>query len=153
MTRVRYLLAVLLAPAILAMVPAMGLAQAPASDDTYVTQAGSDSNFGTLTSLAVQAGAQPTYTYMRFNLSQVPAGSSVTKATLRLFVTAATTPGAFDIRLANGLWSESVLTWNNQPGSGPGSLVVGGSCTSPIPATADPTHPQCITAGQVDGYV
>ncbi|MGA2001390.1 MAG: DNRLRE domain-containing protein [Terriglobales bacterium] len=153
MTRVRYLLAVLLAPAILAMVPAMGLAQAPASDDTYVTQTGSDSNFGTLTSLAVQAGAQPTYTYMRFNLSQVPAGSSVTKATLRLFVTAATTPGAFDIRLANGPWSESTLTWNNQPGSGPGSLVVGGSCASPIPPAADPTHPLCITTGQVNGYV
>ncbi len=131
----------------------MALAQAPASDDTYVTQTGSDSNHGTLTSLAVQAGAQPTYTYLRFNLSQVPAGSSVTKATLRLFVTAVTTPGAFDIRLAGGPWSESALTWNSQPGSGPGSLVVGGGCANPIPATADPTHPLCITTGQVDGYV
>jgi hypothetical protein len=131
----------------------MGLAQVPATDDTYVTQTSAGNNYGNQGTLALQAGAQPTYTYMKFNLSQVPAGSSVTKATLRLFVTAATTPGAFDIRLANGPWSESTLTWNNQPGSGPGSLLLGGSCASPIPATADPTHPLCITTGQGDGYV
>jgi F5/8 type C domain-containing protein/collagen triple helix repeat protein/carbohydrate binding protein with CBM5/12 domain len=88
---------------------------------------------------------------MKFNLSQVPAGSSVTKATLRLFVTAVTAAGAFDVRVANGPWSESTLTWDNQPGAGP--LVVGGSCANPIPATADPTQPQCITTGQINGYV
>ncbi|MBZ5511326.1 MAG: DNRLRE domain-containing protein, partial [Acidobacteriia bacterium] len=145
--------AVILLLGILAIVPTVALAQAPVTDDTFVTQTSADSNFGNQGTLAVQAGAQPTYTYVRFNLSQVPAGSTVTKATLRLFVTAATTPGAFDIRLAGGPWSESALSWNSQPGSGPGSLVFGGSCASPIPATADPTHPQCISTGQVDGYV
>ncbi|MGA2001521.1 MAG: DNRLRE domain-containing protein, partial [Terriglobales bacterium] len=145
--------AVILLLGVLAFSATVAMAQAPVTDDAFVTQTSADNNFGNQNSLALQAGAQPTYSYMKFNLSQVPASSTVTKATLRLFVTAATTPGAFDIRLANGLWSESVLTWNNQPGSGPGSLVVGGSCTSPIPATADPTHPQCITAGQVNGYV
>ncbi len=151
--RVRYLLAVLLALAILAMVPATGLAQAPVTDDTYVTQTSINSNYGTVKSLAVQAGTQPTYAYMTFSTAQVPNGSSLTKATLRLFVTAVTTAGAFDIRLANGPWSEGALTWANQPGSGPGSILLAGSCATPIPKTADPTHPLCITKGQVNDYI
>jgi hypothetical protein len=151
--RGRYLLADFLALAILAMVPAMSLAQTPATDDTYATQTRSSNNYGAATSLAVQAGTQPTYTYMKFSTSQVPNGSSVTKATLRLFVTAVATAGAFDIRLANGPWSESTLTWNNQPGSGPGSILLAGSCATPIPANADPTHPLCITRGQVNDYI
>jgi hypothetical protein len=151
--RVRYLLAVFLALAMLAMVPAMGLAQAPATDDTYVTQTRINTNFGAQTSLAVQAGTQPTYTYMTFSTSQAPNGSSVTKATLRLFVTAVTTAGAFDIRLANGPWAEGTLKWSNQPGSGPGSILLAGSCATPIPANADPTHPLCITKGQVNDYI
>ena len=77
--------AVILLLGILAIVPTVALAQAPVTDDTFVTQTSADSNFGNQGTLAVQAGAQPTYTYVRFNLSQVPAGSTVTKATLRLF--------------------------------------------------------------------
>ena len=151
--RGRYLLAVFLALAILAMVPAMGLAQAPATDDTYVTQTNINTNYGNATSLAVQAGTQPTYTYMTFSTSQAPNGSSVTKATLRLFVTAVTSAGAFDIRLANGPWAEGTLKWSNQPGSGPGPILFAGSCANPIPANADPTHPLCITKGQVKDYI
>jgi hypothetical protein len=52
-------------PAVLAMVPTIVLAQAPATDDTYVTQTRVNNNFGTQTSLAVQAGTQPTYTYLQ----------------------------------------------------------------------------------------
>jgi hypothetical protein len=131
----------------------MGLAQAPATDDTYVTQTSINSNFGKATSLAVQAGTQPTYTYMRFSTSQVPNGASVTKATVRLFVTAVSTAGAFDIRLGNGPWSEEAIKWANQPGGGPGSILLAGSCATPIPANADPTHPLCITKGQVNDYI
>ena len=40
-----------------------------------------------------------------------------------------------------------------QPGSGPGSLVLGGSCASQSPTTADPLCPLCIATGQVNGYV
>ncbi|MGB9104952.1 MAG: DNRLRE domain-containing protein [Terriglobales bacterium] len=151
--RSRSFSAVILLLGVLALIPTVALAQVPVTDDTFVTQTSVGNNYGNQETLALQAGPLPSYTYMRFNLSQVPAGSSVTKATLRLFVTAVTTPGAFDVHLANGPWSESTLTWNNQPLSGPGSTVVGGSCASPIPTAADPTHPLCITTGQVNGYV
>ncbi len=151
--RVRLSATAILMLAFLAFHPSVASAQAPVTDDAYVTQVNPATNSGGQTSLLLQAGAQPTYTYLKFDLSQVPAGSSVTKATLKLFVTAATTPGAFDIRLANGSWSETNLTWNNQPGGGPGSLMLGGSCASPIPATADPTHPLCVSNGQVNGYI
>ena len=129
------------------------MAQAPVTDDTYVTQTSINTNYGKATSLAVQAGTQPTYSYMTLSTSQVPNGASVTKATLRLFVTAVTTAGAFDIRLANGPWAEGTLKWSNQPGSGPGSILLAGSCATPIPANADPTHPLCMTKGQVRDYI
>ena len=111
--------AVILLLAVLAFIPTVALAQLPVTDDTFVTQtSGGNINYGSQGTLAVVAGGQPTYTYMKFNLSQVPAGSTVTKATLRLFVTAVATPGAFDVRMANGPWSESALTWITSPVQG-----------------------------------
>jgi hypothetical protein len=44
--RLRYLPAVLLALAILAMLPATGFAQAPVTDDAFVTQTSAGTNYG-----------------------------------------------------------------------------------------------------------
>ena len=60
--RVQLFAALLILLAHLIMIPCLASAQAPASDDTYVTQTRTTSNFGAQTSLAVQAGSQPTYT-------------------------------------------------------------------------------------------
>src|SRR6185437_7891550 len=81
------------------------LAQGPAKDDTYVTGASPSTNNGSATSLVVQAGSSPSYTYIRLDLSRFPTGGAagtitsamVQKATLRLFVTAVTAAGPFDV--------------------------------------------------------
>jgi hypothetical protein len=57
--------------------------EAPPSADTFVSSAKPTLNNGSGPLLSVGPG---TTTYLKFNLSGVPAGPSVSKATLRLFV-------------------------------------------------------------------
>jgi hypothetical protein len=65
---------------------------------------------------------------VRFDLSSVPAGSVVTEARLELTLVAleggATT---IDLRRALAAWTETTVTWDNQPGGASpfSSLVVG----------------------------
>ena len=99
--------------------PALARAQAPVTDDTYA-QNGTSGNNGTNVHLVV---ASPnTNAYIRFSLAEIPStlnGSSVEKATLRLFVNdVAITAGNFYIcRLeANQVWTEDTLTGLNHPG-------------------------------------
>ena len=99
--------------------PGLARAQAPVTDDTYA-QNGTNGNNGTNVHLVV---ASPnTNAYLRFSLAEIPStlnGSSVEKATLRLFVNdVAITAGNFYIcRLeANQIWTEDTLTGLNHPG-------------------------------------
>ncbi len=87
-------------------------AQAPPSADTYVSSATPKTNYGASPILVVQPG---TTTFVQFNLSTLPTGASVNKATLRLYVDAVLTGGSFDVFPVNGVWSESTLTYNTPP--------------------------------------
>ena len=101
------------------------LAQAPPSGDTFVSSSFGKTNFGSGIALAVQPGAT---TFIQFNLSTVPAGATVTKATLRLYVDAVTKSGSFDVYQVNSSWNESTLTYNTAPT--PGASATGGHPTS-----------------------
>src|SRR4051812_22454707 len=94
------------------------LAQAPPSADTFVSSTYPTTNFGSVNSLAVSPGST---SYVQFNLASVPAGATVSKATLRLYVDFVVKAGKFDVYQVNKSWSESTLTYNNQP------LPLGGS--------------------------
>jgi hypothetical protein len=72
-------------------------------------------NFGKSSILPVQSG---TTSYVKLDLGAFPANSRIAKATLRLYVDAATAPGAFDVYAVNGNWSERGLTANNAPALG-----------------------------------
>ena len=109
-----------------------GWAQAPPNADTFATSVNPTQNFGSSGSLAVQ---QNSVAYMRFTLSTVPTGASVTKATLRVFVDFLVTPGTVDAYQLNVGWIESRLTWNNRPalgtsatGSHPVSISASSTC-------------------------
>ena len=96
------------------LVTTICFAQAPVIDDTYVVQSSPNSNFGTSAALAVQSPRA--YTFIRLDVSRLPGGitaSQVTHATIRLFVTAVTAPGSFDVCEVTGNWNESTLTYNN----------------------------------------
>jgi hypothetical protein len=90
-------------------------AQAPPSADTFVSSNAPAKNFGSQPLLAVQSG---TSSYIRFNLSGLPAGSTVSRATVRLFVDAVSQGGSFDVYEIDQPWTENSLTFNTAPSLG-----------------------------------
>jgi len=123
---------------------ASALAQAPVSDDTFVTSASPSSTNGSSPSLVVQAPGG--WTFIKLDLSRIPAGtqaSAVSKATLKLYVTAATAQGAFDVFRVDSTWKEATLTYSNStaPNQSAQSLVL-----TPISTgTCSGTPVQCVT--------
>lgn len=64
-------------------------------------------------------------TLVRFTLPTIPAGCRVAAAKLRLFSDSARTGRTLQAIRVTGSWSESGLTWNNQPTSGGSAASVG----------------------------
>jgi hypothetical protein len=94
----------------------IAFAQAPITDDTYVVQSSGTKNYGASQSLVLQAPGA--YTLLRFDATRLPAGvtaNQITHATAKLFVTAVTTGGAFDLCQITTPWSESTVTYNTLP--------------------------------------
>jgi hypothetical protein len=88
------------------------LAQAPLSQDTFVSSATPRTNYGSAITLVVAPG---TTSYMQFNFSGVPTGAIVNKATLRLYVDGVLRNGSFDVYQLNDSWHENSLTFNTPP--------------------------------------
>jgi hypothetical protein len=94
---------------------------ATAVADATVQQAVATTNFGTTTSITVSSGtAINQRIYLKFDLTAcspaIPASSIVRLATLRLYMTAV--PAAcrtMDIFKVTAAWTETVVTWNNEP--------------------------------------
>jgi len=94
-------------------------AQITPSADAYTTTATPGNNFGAKPLLDVQSATQNTY--IQFDLSSLPAGmpgSSIAKATLKLYVNTVPTAGSFNVNLINGTWDEKTITANLAPALG-----------------------------------
>ena len=111
------------------------VAQAPPSADTYVTRANPATNYGSGPILAVQDG---TTTYLQFDLSALPEGASIRKATLRLYVNSVLAAGSFDVYQVNDNWSENTLNYSNAP---------------PLGASATAVNPINVSAASVNHFV
>ncbi len=108
---------------------------APPVGDTYSSSGSPRTNYGTQPTLIVREGFN---TYLQFNLAALPAGASVSKATLRLFVDSVPANGSFDVYPVESSWSESTLDYNNQPSLG---------------ASATGGHPIALTSSNVNDFV
>ena len=89
------------------------------TDDSYVNEAGGDNNYGLSHSLRVESDNSNTQrTFLKFDLSSIPTGSTINSATLYLYQykAAGDSIRAYEIRKISNTWSESTITWNNQPG-------------------------------------
>jgi hypothetical protein len=94
----------------------VAFAQAPLTDDAYVLQANGQKNYGSSQSLVLQSPGA--YTLLRFDATRLPAGvtaNQITHATAKLFVTAVTTGGGFDLCQITTPWSEKTVTYNTLP--------------------------------------
>lgn len=94
------------------------LRSSPADSD--VDQSSPTSNFGTSSDLYVRSksGNANRRLFVRLDLSScsIPAGATVTSASLGLFMTSA--PGqsrTYEARRVNASWVETSITWNTQP--------------------------------------
>lgn len=96
--------------------------QATLTDDTYISLASRNANFGAAPSLLVQGpSARGAHTYLRFDLSNLPPGtrgSDVGRAVLKLWVNGVTSPGMFDVHPVKGGWSEGAITAVTAPPPG-----------------------------------
>ena len=94
-------------------------AQITPAADAYTNTASPSTNYGAQKLLDVDSPSQTTY--IQFDLSSIPAGysgSSVAKATLKLYVNAVTGAGSFNVDYVNGSWSENTITANMAPALG-----------------------------------
>ena len=100
------------------------LAQSPPSADTFVRSGTPKMNYGPSIILAVGPGSN---SYVQFNLSGIPAGANIGKATLRLYVDAVSGSGTLDVFQVTSSWTENKVTYNTRPTQQSVSAIVGSS--------------------------
>jgi hypothetical protein len=84
------------------------------SDDAYVSSTSTTSVYNS-DILVVENNASIRYSYIRF--SNIPSFSNLNKAILRIYCSSTSqSNNTVSLYLANGSWSESSITWSNQPG-------------------------------------
>ena len=99
------------------------------SQDTEIRANATNTTCGACTSLNVRTHSTGEYRALyQFDLSSIPSGQRVTSATLRIWVTTASST-AVGVHKVNQSWSESVLTWGNSGGGVAHDSVASGSFT------------------------
>src|SRR5208283_4666039 len=91
-------------------------AQITPSADAYTNTADPTTNYGSNVLLDVDGATE--IAYIQFNLSSIPAGVSISQATLKLYVNAVTKAGSFNVDYVNGAWTESKITASLAPALG-----------------------------------
>ena len=117
---------------LLTLLSSMAAAQMVPKDDTYVSGATPTTANGSSTSLVVQGSTtvpqKPSHSYIRFDLTSLNGlnGSQIQTATLRLYVTAVSAAGNFDVielTTPSG-WAESTLIYNTSGAGTPAAVTV-----------------------------
>jgi hypothetical protein len=94
------------------------------TDDAYVNSSAATTNYGTASRLTVDNSPQ-TNTLLKFSVAGLPTGCRVTAARLRLTVGSTTddkSPYGGDLYgVADTAWTQSTVTWSNQPAAAAGT--------------------------------
>jgi hypothetical protein len=88
------------------------------TQDAHVEENNPTNNYATGVDLKVKSHAtnDDRRAYVQFNLPSIPANCSLTSATLRMFLNGTQGTRTIEAYAAAGSWTETGLTWNNQPG-------------------------------------
>lgn len=130
-----------------------------AAQDSYVDQNAPTSTNGSSVDLFVLSkttflglgGDDNRRTYVSFTLPSLPEACVVTSASLRLFAETGETGRTIQVFRASGAWSESAVTWNNQPGgAGAAATVNSGTGWLTWSVTA---HVQQMYTGSNNGFM
>jgi hypothetical protein len=97
-----------------------------AAIDTYVNQAQPTTSYGSATTLqALGTRNQQQQLYLRYSVSGLPAGATLTSAKIRLTVVNDSNAGGTLYRVTNTSWAETI-SWNSRPGTnGPARATIG----------------------------
>jgi hypothetical protein len=113
-----------------ASAPQTATVSLPPVDDAYVKSSTPTTTYGSMTTLRVREGSSETLnTYLKFDVDELT--GFVRTATLRLYVTDASSDGGSLYRVSNAYygsttpWSESGLNWNNAPAISGAALASG----------------------------
>ena len=105
--------------------------------DTGANQASPNTNTGTATTMLVASAALANQrSFVRFDLSAIPATARVQSATLQL--TMSTAPAAtrtYEVDKVNATWSETTLTWATMPAAAAATATVATGTTSGVNLT------------------
>jgi hypothetical protein len=125
-----------------------------ASADAWIDQGSPTTNNGTATSLQVRSGAfnLNRRTLVEFNLPSIPAGCSLSQATLNLFSTAASTGRTIDVYRADGSWTEGGVTWNNAPATA-GTAASAAAATGTVSWDVTSQTQAMYSPGPDDGFI
>lgn len=125
----------------------------PASQDTWISETNMMSNFGNGISFTVTNAAKRGRGLVKFDLSTVPAGKTLTKATLRLF-TGSFSPKVNSILTVNRVtnnsmnnWAENAANWKRSAMMSPWSMGFGGA----YDLTAAASTPLLSSVDMTDG--
>lgn len=88
-----------------------------ADADAWINENSPTTNNGSATTLGVQSrnNGRNMRALVRFSLPSVPEGCIIQSASLSLFASSATNGRTLQALQIAGSWTESVVTWNNQP--------------------------------------
>ena len=106
--------------------------------DTWADESKPNNNKGTDTTMLVRSwqSGKNGRSFVEFDVSSIPSGSTVNTATLTLCATKVpSSTRTIDLHRVTASWVETTLTWNNQPG-------VAGSVTD---SATTPGAPACMT--------
>jgi hypothetical protein len=99
--------------------------------DSWVEAEYPNDNHGSDTSLRVKSDSRTRRSYLKFDLSSIPSGKSITSVKLYLYCTYADANPSVEVYVheTGDSWSESTITWNNAPAVGASitSVSVGGT--------------------------
>lgn len=104
-----------------------------ADADAFLRQSSGGSNLGTSSTLRVQSSQivvvpDNERSVVHFALPSIPTYCTLTGATLRLNASSAAAARTIQAYRATATWSETVVTWNNQPGTaGPPATALSGT--------------------------
>ncbi len=90
----------------------------PSAADSWVEQKDPDKNYynDTLMYVDSKTNNENRRSFVRFDLSSIPNGSTVSSANLSLFVKdCASVSRTLEVQRLSATWTESTITWNNQP--------------------------------------
>lgn len=93
----------------------------PVTQDAFVDEANPDTNYGTATYLMIRTngttGLRTRAYLVDYDLSVIPANSTITSAYLRLYASgySGTFPRNYRLGYIMSNWTETGITWNNQP--------------------------------------